>query len=185
MALKFDLRFTKISFIFISKQYIGIIENKGLGELRTKLLKLKNRLRQFESLFSASLLVSIMTSTLLTMASVCNLSIRDLSLNINLIQIISFINFWVGFIKLLIYFHFGEEISSAYAQLKNKLEVFCSMIQLSNEEWKQWIAIKELEKQFDLLVFKFLKLRRANLLAIGAFLLQYSVILIQTHSNSD
>jgi hypothetical protein len=79
----------------------------------------------------------------------------------------------VGFIKLLIYFHFGEEISSAYTQLKNNLEEICSIIQLSNEEWKQWIAIKELEKQFDLSVFKALKLRRANLLAIGAFLLQY------------
>jgi hypothetical protein len=55
------------------------------------------------------------------------------------------------------------------------------MIQLSNEEWKQWIAIKELGKQFDLSIFKVLKLRRANLLAIGAFLLQYLVILIQTN----
>jgi len=181
MALKFDLRFTKISFIFISKQYIGIIENKGLGELRTKLLKLKNRLRQFESLFSTSLLVSIMTSSLTTMTGVCVLSIRDHSLNINLIQIISFINFWAGFIKLLIYFHFGEQISSAYNQLTNKLEEICSMIQLSNEEWKQWISIKELEKQFDLSIFKVLKLRRANLLVIGAFVLQYSVILIQTN----
>jgi hypothetical protein len=61
------------------------------------------------------------------------------------------------------------------------LEEISSMIQLSNEEWKQWIAIKELEKQFDLSVFKVLKLRRANLLAIGAFLLQYLVILIQTN----
>jgi len=55
------------------------------------------------------------------------------------------------------------------------------MIQLSNEEWKQWIAIEKLEKQFDLSVFNVLKLRRANLLAIGAFVLQYSVILIQTN----
>jgi hypothetical protein len=38
-----------------------------------------------------------------------------------------------------------------------------------------------LEKQFDLSIFKVLKLRRANLLAIGAFVLQYSVILIQTN----
>jgi hypothetical protein len=181
MVLKFDLRFTKISFIFISKQYIGIIKSQGLGELRIKLLKLSNRLRQFESLFSASLLVSIMTSSLQTMSSVCNLSIRGLTFNLNFFQIISFINFWIGFIKLLIYFHFGEEISSAYTQLKNKLEEICSLIQLSNEEWKRWIAIKELEKQFDLSIFKVLKLRRANLLSIGAFLLQYSVILIQTN----
>ncbi len=149
--------------------------------MRTKLLKLKNRLRQFESLLSASLLVSIMTSSLRIMASICNLSIRDFSLNLNFIQIISFINFWSGFIKLIIYFHFGEQISSAYIQLKNNLEEFCSIVQLSNEEWKQWIAIKELEKQFDLSVFNVLKLRRANLLAIGAFVLQYSVILIQTN----
>jgi hypothetical protein len=64
-------------------------------------------------------------------------------------------------------FHFGEEISSAFAQMKNKLKENCSMIQLSNEEWKQWIAIEELEKQFDLSIFEVLKLRRANLLAIG------------------
>ncbi len=126
-------------------------------------------------------MVSIITSSLLTMRGVFILSTRDHSWNINFIQIISFINFWVGFIKLLIYFHFGEEISSAYTQLKNNLEEICSMIQLSNEEWKQWIAIKELEKQFDLSIFKVLKLRRANLLAIGAFLLQYLVILIQTN----
>ncbi len=149
--------------------------------MRIKLLKLKNRLRQFESLFSASLLVSIMTSCLQIISSVCNLFIRDLSLNPNFIQIISFISFWVGFIKLLIYFHFGEQISSAYNQLKNKLEEICSMIQLSNEEWKRWIAIKELETQFDLSVFNVLKLRRTNLLSIGAFVLQYSVILIQTN----
>ncbi len=165
----------------ISQQFIGTIESKGLGELLIKLLKLKNRLRQFESLFSTSLLVSIMTSSLTTMTGVCNLSIRDDSLNINLIQIISFLNFCSGFIKLLIYFHFGEEISSAYTQLKNKLEEICLMNQLSNEEWKQWIAIKELEKQFDLSIFKVLKLRRAYLLVIGNFVLQYSVILIQTN----
>ncbi len=165
----------------ISQQFIGIIESKGLGELRIKLLKLKNRLRQFESLFSIPLLVSIMTCSLLTMRGVCILSIGDYSWNINLILIISFLNLCFGFIKLLIYFHFGEEISSAYTQLKNKLEEICSMIQLSNEEWKQWIAIKELEKKFDLSIFKVLKLRRANLLNIGAFALQYIVILIQTN----
>jgi uncharacterized protein YqcC (DUF446 family) len=55
------------------------------------------------------------------------------------------------------------------------------MIQLSNEEWMQWIAIKEMETQFDLSIFKVFRLRRANLLAIGAFVLQYSVILIQTN----
>ncbi len=165
----------------ISQQFIGIIESKGLGELRIKLLKLKNRLRQFESLFSTSLLVSIITSSLNTMTGVCILSIRDHSWNINSIQIISFIHFCFGFINLLIYFHFGEQISSAYTQLTNKLEEICSMIELSNEEWKQWIAIKELEKKFDLSLFKVLQLRRANLLAIGAFVLQYSVILIQTN----
>ncbi len=142
---------------------------------------MKKRLREFESLFSTSLLVSIITSSFLTIRGVFILSIRDNSWDINFTQIIAFLNFFVGFIKLLIYFHFGEEISSAYTQLKNNLEEISSMIQLSNEEWKQWIAIKELEKQFDLSVFKVLKLRRANLLAIGAFLLQYLVILIQTN----
>src|SRR5208282_5076571 len=160
---------------------IGIIEKKGLGELRIKLLKLKNRLRQFESLFSTSILVSIMTSSLSTMTGVCVPSIGDYSQNIISIQVISYLHFWFGFIKLLIYFHFGEQISSAYNQLTNKLEEICSIIQLSNEEWKQWIEIRKLEKQFDLSIFKVLKLRRANLLAIGAFLLQYSVILIQTN----
>ena len=179
MTIKSITRFTKYS--LISQQFIGIIEKKGLGELRIKLLKLKNRLRQFESLFSTSLLVSIMTSSLTTMTGVSILSIRDHSWNIDFTQIISFLNFCFGFIKLLIYFHFGEQISSAYTQLTNKLEEICSMIQLSNEEWKRWIAIKQLEKQFDLSIFKVLKLRRANLLAIGAFILQYSVILIQTN----
>jgi hypothetical protein len=122
-----------------------------------------------------------MTSSLTTMTGVCVLSIRDHSLNINIIQIISSVSFCIGFIKLLLYFHFGEQISNAYTQLKDKLEEICSMIQLSNEEWKQWIAIKELEKQFDLSIFKVLKLRRAYLLVIGNFVLQYSVILIQTN----
>ena len=144
-------------------------------------MKLKNRLRQFESLFSTSLLVSIMTSSLLMMTGVCIPSIGDYSRNFISIQVLLFLRFFFGFIKLLIYFHFGEQISSAYNQLTNKLEEICSMIQLSNEEWKQWIAIEKLEKQFDLSIFKVLKLRRANLLAIGAFVLQYSVILIQTN----
>jgi hypothetical protein len=179
MAIKFNSRLNK--YLLISQQFIGLIESEGLGELRIKLLKLKNRLREFESLFSTSLLVSIITSSLLTITGVYILSTRDHSWNINFIQIISFIYFCVGFIKLLIYFHFGEEISSAYTQLKNNLEKICSIIQLSNEEWKQWITIKEMEKQFNLSIFKVLKLRRANLLAIGAFLLQYLVILIQTN----
>ncbi len=179
MAIKFNSRFTKYS--LISQQFIGIIESKGLGELRIKLLKLENRLREFESLFSTSLLVSIITSCLLTLRGVFILSIPEYLGKINFIQIMSFISFCFGFIKLLIYFHFGEQISSAYTQLTNRLEEICSFIQLSNEEWKQWIAIKELEKQFDLSIFKVLKLRRANLLAIGAFLLQYLVILIQTN----
>jgi hypothetical protein len=122
-----------------------------------------------------------MTSSLLTMTGVCVQSIRDHSLNNNPIQMMTFLNFCFGFIKLLIYFHFGEQISSAFTQLTNKLEEYCSTTQLSNEEWKQWIAIKELEKQFDLSVFKVLRLRRADLLAVGAFVLQYSVILIQTN----
>jgi hypothetical protein len=89
MAIKFNPRFTKYS--LISQQFIGIIQIKGLGELQIKLLKLKKRLRQFESLFSTSLLVSIMTSSLTTMTGVSILSIlsiRDHSLNINFTQII-------------------------------------------------------------------------------------------------
>src|SRR5579871_2742131 len=97
MAIKFNSRFTKYS--LISQQFIGIIEKKGLGELRIKLLKLKNRLRQFESLFSTSLLVSIMTSSLTTITGVFVLSIRDHSWNINFIQMMSFLNFCIGFIK--------------------------------------------------------------------------------------
>ncbi len=128
MAIKFNSRLNKYS--LISQQFIGIIESKGLGELRIKLLKLKNRLRQFESLFSTSLLVSIITSSFLTIRGVFILSIRDNSWDINFTQIIAFLNFFVGFIKLLIYFHFGEEISSAYTQLKNNLEEICSMIKL-------------------------------------------------------
>ncbi len=58
-------------------------------------------------------------------------------------------------------------LEKKYPALSHRWKENCSMIQLSNEEWKQWIAIKELEKQFDLSIFEVLKLRRANLLAIG------------------
>jgi len=122
-----------------------------------------------------------MTCTLLAMLIVYHFSTNDKPFNTNILSKIALLNFCIGIIKIIIYFHYGEEVSNSFKRLKNKLEEFCSTNQLSNDEWKHWVDIKDMESQFDLTIFKVLKLRRDYLIAIGAFVLQYSVILIQTN----
>ena len=139
-------------------------------------------MRAFESLFSQLLLVSITTSSILIISGICNFSNKGITFDPNPIRSLNIITFFVGLFKLFIYFHFGEEVSKSFIRLKNKLEELCAINELSNDEWKHWIAIKDMEPQFDLTVFNVIKLRRVNFLVIASFVLQYSVIIIQTNN---
>ena len=82
---------------------------------------------------------------------------------------------------MIIYFQFGEKIWLSFNELKSKLENYTLCKTLSNDDWKQWIAIKDMENQFNFSVMNVLKLRRKTALTIGSFILQYTVILIQTN----
>jgi hypothetical protein len=90
--------------------------------MKIKLLKIKNKLRRFESIFSTGLLVSITSSTILAMLAICHFSTKDKPFNLNFFQTLSLLNFCFGFIKIFVYFHYGEEVSNSFKRLKNKLE---------------------------------------------------------------
>jgi len=88
----------------------------------------------------------------------------------------------ISITKIIIYFHFGEKIPKSFSQLTSSLEILSLTTQLSNDEWKQWIAIKHMREDFNFTIFGVLKLERKTALTIGSFILQYVVILIQTNT---
>jgi hypothetical protein len=92
------------------------------------------------------------------------------------------IDFFISSVKIFIYFHFGEKIPKSFSQLKNILEELSLKTNFSNDEWKQWIAIKTMEKDFNFTLYNILKLKRKTAITVCSFILQYSVILIQTNS---
>jgi len=93
------------------------------------------------------------------------------------------LNLLICFVKLIIYFYFGENISSAFNQMKKKLEQFTISEILSNHDWKQWIAIKDMSQQnvFKFSVMNLFKMQNKTGLIVFSIVVQYAVILIQTN----
>ena len=87
----------------------------------------------------------------------------------------------VAFVKLFIYFHFGEKIPNSFNELKNTLNELSLTNHLSNDDWKQWIAIKEMKPEFYFTILNILQLKRETAITVALFILQYVVILIQTN----
>jgi hypothetical protein len=88
---------------------------------------------------------------------------------------------YLSVIRIFVYFHFGEKIPKSFTQLKNILEELSLKTNFSNDDWKQWIAIKAMEKEFNFTLFNILKLKRKTAITVCSFILQFAVILIQTN----
>ena len=80
------------------------------------------------------------------------------------------------------YFHFGEMIPNSFNRMKDLLEELFLTNMSSIEEWKQWIAIQKMEKQFNFSIMKLFKMKRKTTVIFGSFILQYVVILLQTNA---
>ncbi len=153
-----------------------------MTKLRFKLLRIINKLRELELLISPFLLVSLMANTLTLMAVICVFATATKVFDSFLMTYFFAIDFFISSVKIFIYFHFGEKIPKSFSQLKNILEELSLKTNFSNDEWKQWIAIKTMEKDFNFTLYNILKLKRKTAITVCSFILQYSVILIQTNS---
>jgi hypothetical protein len=156
------------------------LQTENMTELRFKLLRIINKLRELESLLSPFLLVSLMTNTLTLMASICVFATTKKVFDSFLMACIFAVDFFVSLVKIFIYFHFGEKIPNSFSQLKYVLEELSLKTNFSNDDWKQWVAIKSMKSEFNFTIYSFLKLKRETAITVCSFILQYAVILIQT-----
>ena len=115
-------------------------------------------------------------NTLLVMSYTCYLVTQ----NPNQMSAGMSLNLFISIVKLIIYFHFGENIFKSFNQLKKKLEELTLSKTLTNDDWKQLISIKDMKSQFTFSVMYTFKLRSETSITLGSFILQYAVILIQT-----
>ncbi len=88
-------------------------------------------------------------------------------------------------IRIIIYCYFGESITNRFKSLVKKVEVMSLSNTLSNDDWNQLNTIRNMNKQFTVDIFGLFRLRTTTTLAIGAFVLNYSVLLIQTDHNNN
>ncbi len=88
-------------------------------------------------------------------------------------------------IRIIIYCYFGESITKQFKSLVKKVEVMSLSNTLSNDDWNQLNTIRNMNKQFTVNIFGLFRLRTTATLAIGAFILNYSVLLIQTDYNNN
>jgi enolase len=88
-------------------------------------------------------------------------------------------------IRIIIYCYFGESITKQFKSLVKKVEVMSLSNTLSNDDWNQLNTIRNMNKQFTVDIFGLFLLRTTTTLAIGAFVLNYSVLLIQTDHNNN
>jgi len=67
--------------------------------------------------------------------------------------------------------------------MKKKLEKFTISENISNHDWKQWIAIKDMSQQnvFKFSVMNLFEMQQKTGLIVFSIIIQYAVILIQTN----
>ncbi len=152
-----------------------------MTQLRFKLLRIINKLRELESLLSPFLLVSLMANTLTLMAVICVFATATKVFDSFLMTYFFAVDFFISSVKIFIYFHFGEKIPNSFSQLKYVLEELSLKTNFSNDDWKQWVAIKSLKSEFNFTIYSFFELKRETAITVCSFILQYVVILIQTN----
>ncbi len=105
--------------------------------------------------------------------------------NINMPSFELIISSAASIIRIIIFCYFGESITKQFKSLVKKVEVMSLSNTLSNDDWNQLNTIRNMNKQFTVDIFGFFRLRTTTTLAIGAFVLNYSVLLIQTDHNNN
>ncbi len=89
-----------------------------MTELRFKLLRIINKLRELESLLSPFLLVSLMANTLTMMAVICAFTTSTKVFDSFIKTYFFTTDLFISSVKIFIYFHFGEKIPNSFSQLK-------------------------------------------------------------------
>ncbi len=115
-------------------------------------------------------------------SSTCVLAIQT-TINMSSFELI--ITSAVSIIRIIIYCYFGESITKRFKSLVKKVEVMSLSNTLSYDDWNQLNTIRNMNKQFTFDIFGLFRLRTTTTLAIGAFALHYSVLLIQTDHNNN
>ncbi len=164
------------------KLYFKDIKNGRLLVLRTCLVKVIDKWEQLESLISPWILLSVTANSIIIIAGVCVLAIKTTITYSTFCLIISSA---ASIIRIIIYCHFGESITKQFKSLVKKVEVLSLSNTLSNDDWNQLNTIRNMNKQFTVDIFGLFRLRTTLTLAIGAFVLNYSVLLIQTDHNNN
>jgi hypothetical protein len=151
--------------------------------LRTCLDKIVDKWEQLGSLIILSpwILLSVTANSIIIIAGACVLAIQTTITYTTFSLIISSA---ASIIRIVIYCHFGESITNRFKSLFKKVEVLSLSNTLSNDDWNQLNTIRNMNKQFTADIFGLFRLRTTTTLAIGAFVLNYSVSLIQTDHNN-
>jgi hypothetical protein len=80
------------------------------------------------------------------------------------------VNLYFAILRIFIHFGFGENVLKSFSQLKNILEELSLKTNFSNDDWKQWIAIKAMEKELNFTLFNTLKLKRKTAITVCSFI---------------
>jgi hypothetical protein len=122
-----------------------------------------------------------MANTLTMMAVICALATSKKVFDSFLMTYFFATDLFISSVIIFIYFHFGKKIPNSFCQLKYVLEELSLKTNFSNDDWKQWVAIKSMKSEFNFTIYSFLKLKRETAITVCSFILQYAVILIQTN----
>ncbi len=135
-----------------------------------------------ESLISPWILLTVTANSIIIIAGACVLAIQT---TINMSSFEFIISSAASIIRIIIYCHFGESITKQIKSLVKRVEVMSLSNTLSNDDWNQLNTIRNMNKQFTVDIFGSFRLRTTTTLAIRAFVLNYSVLLIQTDHNNN
>ncbi len=150
--------------------------------MRTRLVKIIEKWEQLESLISPWILLTVTANSMIIIGGACVLAIQT-TINMSSFELI--ISSAASIIRIVIYCYFGESITKQFKSLVKKVEVMSLSNKLSNDDWNQLNTIRNMNKQFTVDIFGSFRLRTTTTLAIGAFVLNYSVLLIQTDQNNN
>jgi hypothetical protein len=156
--------------------------NGQLLILRACLVKITDKWEQLESLISPWILLTITANSIIIIAGACVLAIQT-TINMSSFKLI--ISSAASIIRIIIYCYFGESITKRFKSLVKKVEVMSLSNTLSNDDWNQLNTTRNMNKQFTVNIFGLFRLRTTAILAIGAFVLNYSVLFIQTDYNNN
>jgi len=149
-----------------------------LRDLRRDLVTIKAHLREIEGAFSPELLVSIGSSIILLMANICLIAIQSIGV-VSFFAITMLIS---SFVKLSMFCFYGQKIPNTFEKLVNLLEMESIRRLWKSEEMMQLELIKAMKEELVMKAAGYMELSRLSAVTLSSFILQYSIILIQTDS---